>query len=127
MISADVVLRAASARPAPTCRATTGITTPASTPPATISNNTFGRLLAALYASPRQVSPTVLEKTSDRPKPTTPRGQGQPGDAEGDRAETGPHTPRLSSVLGRLPAGRECDVPAGPAPAVAAGYARSRR
>ena len=45
---ADTVAPASVARPAETCRATTGMTTPASTPPATISNNAFGRLLAAL-------------------------------------------------------------------------------
>src|SRR4029450_10958376 len=70
VISADAVRAASCLRPAPTWRATTGTTTPARTPPATISKSTLGKLLAALYVSPRQVSPTVFEKTTDRPKPT---------------------------------------------------------
>ena len=48
VISAEAVREASSPRPAPMCRATTGTTTPASTPPATISKSTLGRLFAAL-------------------------------------------------------------------------------
>ncbi len=48
VINADTVWDASRCRPPPTCRATTGMTTPASTPPATISNSTFGNEFAAL-------------------------------------------------------------------------------
>ena len=48
VIRAETVCASASRRRAPACLATTGTTTPASTPPATISNSTFGSVFAAL-------------------------------------------------------------------------------
>ena len=51
--------------------ASSGTATPASAPPAVISKTMFGSWFAELYASASDPAPTVCEKTSQRPKPTT--------------------------------------------------------
>src|SRR5918995_673469 len=107
---ADTVSPASSRRPAPTWRATTGMTTPASTPPATISNNALGRLFAALYTSPTQVSPTVLENTSDRPNPRIRAARVSPATLRATATKL-----RLTRV--RRPGPGGAGGPAGPGPA----------
>ena len=61
--AAEAVREARSVSPRPSGPVSTGTSTPANAPPATTSKTMLGTRLAVWYAVPRQVSPTVCEKT----------------------------------------------------------------
>jgi hypothetical protein len=69
--SADAIRSMSARNPRASGPASSGTTTLASAPPATISNNTFGTRFAVLYTDPVLVAPTLKDWTNQRAKPAT--------------------------------------------------------